>query len=1043
MAMMLVLGVNASAQSPAQDPEIQRILENMRRVYETPATPPQATPAPTSPLEPPRVDVEPKTALPGKAIMGTDRQVGARPQAPKATDPLAPIKASGVAGVPDGEELLVDLKVRSTTAARGLQVTKKGNGAMLPLAETVGALFLPLDVQPKLGRATGRILPNDEYFDLDLAAGRVTLGGRSEKLAPGTAIAGAQDIYVDSAALGAWLGGGFKLDPAELTLQFSSDRAFPTLDRVAARQSGAASPADRQMGPPSDKVDLETPYRVLSWPIIDIDTQSSYVRPSKGPSSISSDLNIIGSNDFAYFQSQYFAAGSINQTDGANLSIARATLIRESRSGDLPLGGVRLELGEVQPTSVPLIGGGSFERGLRYTNRSSGFGSQFDATDLIGDAPPGWDVDLFRNGALVSTQSVSANGRYSFLAVPLFAGNNDFKLVFYGPQGQVREETRVVPLGVGLAAPGRLEYDLSVSQQDTPIYDPLRGSPVKAGAPRGSLAMSYGLAQGLSALAGMTTFDAIDRRRSAFQTGLVMQDDDWLWIGNAAADDAGGYGYRGSAQTALWGQRVAFFQGYQDRLVLDPSIGRPNNLWDFGGSILGTLPLGMRAPLSYSLGYNGQREASYNADSVTSRLSYSIPGFSINQGLGITQTVTKSGVTTRTFDGSTSVFFRIGNNFIRSGANYSLDPKPKLVSLTAGTRLRFTPKITSDIGVDWTPSSKTTQVSAAFDVDVGIARIGPRISYDSKGLLQVRLGANFSLAGESKSGNLFLTRDPASQLGAAAVRVFMDERGDGVFHEGDPMVSGVKVELPQTGFSATTDNRGMAFVPRLLPGQATSLIVSEETLGDPTLRAAKPLVAFRPRAGSVTDIDIAITPSADIEGTVVLANDTSAGKAQPQRGVRIDLVRSDGSVAESTTTAFDGLYVFSGVPPGRYRVAISASDIKRLGIEPPPPVYVDVKPQGGEMNIATTELGKAPPIAGGYAVVLGEYGSEFGRLADWILLRDRIGAQANVGLVNVKPSQTEYLTLALGPFAAKTQAEKVCENLRSRSIDCSIRAAGG
>ena len=107
--------------------------------------------------------------------------------------------------------------------------------------------------------------------------------------------------------------------------------------------------------------------------------------------------------------------------------------------------------------------------------------------------------------------------------------------------------------------------------------------------------------------------------------------------------------------------------------------------------------------------------------------------------------------------------------------------------------------MTADVGVDWAPVSKLTQVSAAFDLDVGVARIGPRISYDSKGTLQLRLGANFSVAGDDQTGNVVLLRDQSANLGAAAVRVFMDERGDGKFREGDMPLAGVRVEVPQIG----------------------------------------------------------------------------------------------------------------------------------------------------------------------------------------------------------------------------------------------------
>ena len=669
-AVLLTLGFGAGAwaQVPLDDPEIRRILENLRQVYAAPPTLPPSTPVQT----------------PAATVENSGLKTAPRPASIIAASALPP----GGTGVPEGEELLVDLRVRGLTAARGLQAYKLGDGAMLPLAEVTGALFLPLEVQPAAGRAFGPILNNGERLELDLARGQVSFGRQSQKLEPGQAVSNGQDILVDSRLLGPWLGGTFKVDAAELQVTLNTERPFPTLERMAAhRQPGGAPPVLAD----GDKVDQETPYRVFSWPTIDFDTQASYIRARNGTSNLSGDLTTVGTNDFAYFQSQFFFSGSGSQNDGVFANSARATLIRDEARGNLPLGATRVELGEIQPAAVPLIGRGSFERGFRYSNRALGFGGRFDATDLIGDAPPGWDVDLFRNGALVASQQTTGSGRYNFSNVSLFPGNNNFKLVFYGPQGQVREETRIVPLGVGLAAPGRLDYDFSISQQDTPIYDPSRGTPLGAGAARASASLSYGLAEGLSALAGVTSFNGLDQRHVAYQSGLVAQQGDWLLVGNAGGDELGGWGYGASAQTSIYDQRVSLSQSYSNRLRLDPAVGVPRAANGFGASVQGLVPIGERSPLSYGLTYAGQRGRATNADNLSARLSYSFPGFSISQSLDAQRVSPEGQTSVDTIGGTNNVFLRLGNNLLRTGASYSLTPKLQFLNITAGTRLRFTP----------------------------------------------------------------------------------------------------------------------------------------------------------------------------------------------------------------------------------------------------------------------------------------------------------------------------------------------------------------
>ncbi len=65
-------------------------------------------------------------------------------------------------------------------------------------------------------------------------------------------------------------------------------------------------------------------------------------------------------------------------------------------------------------------------------------------TEIQGDSHPGWDVELYRNDAYLDIRHVGVDGRYDFGKVDLILGTNNFKLIFYSPQGERTEETRLV-----------------------------------------------------------------------------------------------------------------------------------------------------------------------------------------------------------------------------------------------------------------------------------------------------------------------------------------------------------------------------------------------------------------------------------------------------------------------------------------------------------------------------------------------------------------------------------------------------------------------
>ena len=81
--------------------------------------------------------------------------------------------------------------------------------------------------------------------------------------------------------------------------------------------------------------------------------------------------------------------------------------------------------------------------------------TQFDRHTFRGDLPEGWEVELYQNRALIGFQQSRPDGLYEFNNVPLVFGLNEFRLVFYGPQGQRREETARFNIAESLTPAGR------------------------------------------------------------------------------------------------------------------------------------------------------------------------------------------------------------------------------------------------------------------------------------------------------------------------------------------------------------------------------------------------------------------------------------------------------------------------------------------------------------------------------------------------------------------------------------------------------------
>jgi len=128
------------------------------------------------------------------------------------------------------------------------------------------------------------------------------------------------------------------------------------------------------------------------------------------------------------------------------------------------------EIGDVVSTRLPLTGGAGLEVGARVTNRDPLLSSIFPTTQITGDIRPGWDVELYREGSLVSFQTADVNGFYNFEDVRLFRGENSFKLIFYGLQGEVQEKNLEVPVNSDQLNRSGV-YDVSVTAAESKILD--------------------------------------------------------------------------------------------------------------------------------------------------------------------------------------------------------------------------------------------------------------------------------------------------------------------------------------------------------------------------------------------------------------------------------------------------------------------------------------------------------------------------------------------------------------------------------------------
>jgi len=290
------------------------------------------------------------------------------------------------------------------------------------------------------------------------------------------------------------------LDPLIQVLDIQTKQKLP-YELAASRQKNRNSRLNKNDR--SNNVDLNlheinNHYKSFSLPAIDL-TSTTSLNDGFGQT-----INIRGRNDFLKTQASYNFGFS--NTPGNDTQFENARLLFERQSydkGDLPLGLQLLQLGDIRPRQSRLIDGVLTGRGVLISSEPQKQTINFDEITVEGTTEPGWEVELYRNNELIGFQIVDDQGEYRFQNVSLNFNNTIIRTVFYGPEGQVREEEKTYNIANSMLPRGKTVFEASVLDVNR---DLIQTSNRRRNAPEG-VGANYKLKRGIASwLSGFTTF---------------------------------------------------------------------------------------------------------------------------------------------------------------------------------------------------------------------------------------------------------------------------------------------------------------------------------------------------------------------------------------------------------------------------------------------------------------------------------------------------------------------------------------------------------
>lgn len=821
----------------------------------------------------------------------------------------------------DGFELLL-LSPRLANQGIGGLVTayRRGNQLFLPLHEIARLLEIGIDLSRTPGEANGFVITQDRPFFLNVAQQDVVIGAKRARFNADDVSVRAEDIYVRSELLSSWLPVDFEVNPYAALLNIKPREPTP-LELRLERERRLRQLNGGYVDPNYPRVANE--YRLFDGPFIN-QTVTGYFSDSRAAAPrLGSAYSTFLSADLLYLETEGYITGN----DSEGVADYRLSAGRRDYYGRLlgPIGAREVFFGDVFARSDALVARSRQVRGAILSNVPFNRANEPQAQTLRGSLPPGWTVELYQDGFLVDYRRADATGLYVFDSVPLHMGNNELRLVFYGPYGERREETATFNLAESLTPPGEFYYDVF-------------GGADVFGEPTGSFRADYGLLDELSLAGGYSTLNLYGTQRQYVSVGGRGLAGPVFLRGDLAREGAGGLAGTLDGQTKVGIVNVsATHRQLTPAFVSELYPRRERQLQSGDGLALQSI-FNPRPAVPLDVRLAGERESYYGGERILrlhNRASTVVQDTAASHYL--TWSNSSTGRTART-DGVVSLSRQVvDTNEVRASGDFSYAIHPD--AQPTGFQLRLQGKLGyAMVG----QAGFTRYFQGASMTDAGVSRefdvvaVGLTTRYTHPGVWSAFVNATAGLGYVERQRRLYADAHPFGNSGALLVKAFLDLNANGTWDSGEPPVQNAGIFVGSINSKVRTGRDGMAFLRELQPYQPVNVGLLSTSLEDPSWVSTRSGVSIVPRPGRVAEVHFPVIPTGDIDGTVYYDR---GPETTPLPGARVQLLRPDGAVVRIVTTEYDGFYLFEKVPAGTYQVRIAPEDVARLQGAP-----LDAKP---------------------------------------------------------------------------------------------------
>ena len=867
--------------------------------------------------------------------------------------PVAPAFASGWQANED-DALLFDVRVGQWRVGDGIRGYQTDTGVCIDFADIIMAFDLPVRIDKKSRRATGWLFEESRTFTLDRESNMVQIMNKSQSVAATDVRDVPEGYCVDTDVLAQWLDVNLKIDQSNALIIVSADRKLPfeLAEERKARAGKVRPPKEFDLG---TLPQAHNPYKFFRTPSVDIVASISAARDKMAGNRADARYEVYASGEIA---GASFDARLSSNGKGIPESLRVRAYKTESEGSLLgPLNATHFALGDVATNATALGIQSTAGRGAFVTNRPLNRPASFDRTVFRGDLPDGWDAELYRNDQLIAYVQSRGDGRFEFLDVQLLYGQNRFEVVLYGPQGQIRREVKMIPVGLNSIPPRETYYWAAIQDAGRDLIN--LGS-IEQNDYLGWRA-GVGLERGLdpkTSVAASLFSSMLRGQRQYYLEGSVRRAIGPSLIELASASNlVGGYALRGQmlaqvGQTMVTGESAWLFGNYQSERY-DRDVRRLSSMSLDHAIKLGRQYLPLRGEVRYI-----ERTGGGSRLEAASRISFNINQLNASAELEWSQDRNRGTVDPSSrLDAALRLSGRVGGLRLRGEATFALSGE------TGFRESKITGEWRAGERADWKVEAGYSAGDSRSRLALGHSRrfkhfaITGQVEVANDGSVAAGLNLAFSLGPNPHNGGMRVAADKLASSGQAFAIVFQDDNADGIRQPNEPVQKDVELTAGMTGRGLPTDAQGRTIIDGLQPYEQILIGIDASSLPDPFVQPATSGIVITPRPGIPTVIELPLVSAGEISGSL----QREGGKALS--GVDIELLNKNGDVIKATRSEYDGFFLFEFVPYGDYRIRVAPLSANVVGVASELPGIFALGKAGGSVDVGIIIAKAVPRLA--------------------------------------------------------------------------------